>query len=198
MSQITPILFTFRRCPYAIRVRYTFALLEIPYQPVEVDLKHKPQELLAISPKGTVPVLQLPGQVIEQSYEIMQWALLQCSDHSLYPPKQVAAIDAWVNRNDYEFKPILDGYKYPERNLRSEEHYWERCLSWMGEIESQLEAGSLFETRTLADIALFPFVRQCRGVNQELFDQEAPPKVRVWLASFLEDPLFERVMAKKP
>ena len=114
-----PLLFSFRRCPYAIRARLAIASAQVPIQVREVALRDKPPEMLAISPKGTVPVLQLAdGQVLEESIDIMFWALRQ-NDPQFWlcaAPADAALARAWVDRCDTQFKPMLDRYKHAPRH----------------------------------------------------------------------------------
>ena len=121
-SDLLPTLYTFRRCPYAIRARMALAQAQIAYQAVEVSLKAKPPQLIAVSPKATVPVLCLPtGEVIDQSLAIMRWALAHNDpDDWLTPPPthETPALDMayWLALCDTTFKPLLDRYKYWNRH----------------------------------------------------------------------------------
>ena len=120
-----PVLYSFRRCPYAIRARMALRYAGVPVDIVEVALRQKPAELLAASPKGTVPVLVTPdGAVIDQSLDIMQWALRQSDPDGWLGAGSAGEADRWIALNDGVFKPLLDRYKYAARHpeLTTAEH----------------------------------------------------------------------------
>lgn len=198
----SPILYSFRRCPYAIRARMALAHAGIETQLREVILRHKPQELLAISAKGTVPVLQLPNAtVIDESLDIMRWALHQNDpdgwlDDTTFRSAGQDKLIAW---NDNEFKYFLDRYKYADRYPEfSRETYQQKCDPFLRELESRLNKSSYLcgNRQSLSDIALFPFVRQFAGVDAKWF-QESPYRALVeWLAGFIGSQLFKTVMVK--
>ncbi len=164
----------------------------------EVSLKAKPAEMLAVSPKATVPVLILPeGEVIEESRDIMLYALKQndpeCWLHGWGPD-----LEAVVERNDGPFKTYLDHYKYPQRYDVLVETARDRGLEILMDLEVRL-AASLFLARqspTLVDICLFPFVRQFAAVNPDWFQQVPLDRLRRWLAFFVEGGLFAQIMTK--
>ena len=165
-----PILYSFRRCPYAMRARMALLYTSINLELREVLLKAKPEKMLAISAKGTVPVLELPdAQVLDESYEIMRWALDRGDPEHWWSADLAPAIDDLIARNDGQFKNDLDHYKYWQRfPAESQEQYRARGELFLAELEVLLTRQSylLAERITLADIALFPFVRQfyvCRG-----------------------------------
>lgn len=199
-----PILYSFRRCPYAIRARMTLRYSGIEWVHREVALKHKPASLLDASPKGTVPVLILPdGQVLEESLDIMFWALAQHDpDHWLpryraMPAATVALVDTLERR----FKPALDGFKYGNRGPQSASlPYREACESYLAELEGALaaDAGLSASDPAFADVALLPFVRQCANVDPKWFSELSHPRLQLWLAVLLQHPLFTGVMAKVP
>ncbi len=188
-----PILYSFRRCPYAIRARYTLAYAGIEWEHREILLRAKPPEMLAISPKGTVPVLQLAdGRVIDESYEIMLWALEQSN-----PDQWSTDVGDWVELNDTRFKSVLDSYKYPEGPSCSQEEYRLQGEEWLLRLESAVANGSILDAPSVADAALFPFIRQFRGVDIDWFDQAPYPHVQKWLRTILQSDLFQRVMIKQ-
>ncbi len=197
-----PTLYTFRRCPYAIRARLAIAVSGIEVDEYEVDLAAKPAAMLAISPKGTVPVLQLPdGTVLEQSLNIMNWALGRNDPEQWLggAPDVATMADALITENDGNFKRALDGYKYPARfPLYPAEKYRDEGVAFLATLESQLAMMPFLtgDKRGLADAAIVPFVRQFVAVDRPWFDQCGMPRVRGWLDGYLASPLFIGVMAK--
>jgi glutathione S-transferase len=164
----------------------------------EVELKRKPAEMLSASPKGTVPVLVLPdNRVIDESRDIMAWVLAFDDSESLqtHLAQQLTLID----RNDLEFKHWLDRYKYavgyPEK---SQQEYRDLAEPFLAELEARLEHHAFLyaDKARLADLAIFPFVRQFAFVDKAWFDSAPYPRVQRWLAYWLEHPLFERAMQK--
>jgi glutathione S-transferase len=168
----------------------------------EISLREKPTSLLAISPKGTVPVLQSDGLVIEQSYDIMKWALNQSDPDQLLSAQTESIIDQWVEKNDGPFKKLLDQYKYPDRypDISLEETLSQARSLFLGPINEQLKTSPylLGPRISLADIAIFPFVRQFAMVDQEWMDQSDLVFLKQWLNERLESPLFLSVMQKYP
>lgn len=190
-----PILYSFRRCPYAMRARMALRVSGVAYESVEVKLRDKPAAMLAASPKGTIPVLVLPdGVVIDQSLDIMRHALA-AND----PEHWLAGDDAdLIAANDGPFKHHLDRYKYPERHGSDPLEHRAAGLALLGVLEARLaDAANLCgQARGLTDIALMPFVRQFAAVDRDWFDAQAIPNVQRWLARHLASPLFQQVMAK--
>lgn len=190
------VLYSFRRCPYAMRARMALRYSGVPLTTVEVSLKAKPAEMLALSPKGTVPVLVCAdGRVIDQSLDIMRWALARNDPDNWLGPDSTALIE----ENDQVFKANLDRYKYairyPERPM---EHYRAQGEQFLQHLEDLLGhapylAGDML---SLADVALAPFVRQFAHVDREWFEQAPYPHLRVWLERILTSALFTSVMAK--
>jgi glutathione S-transferase len=168
----------------------------------EISLREKPASLLAISPKGTVPVLHSDGLVIEQSYDIMKWALAKSDlDHWLSAETE-SLIDEWVVKNDGPFKKLLDQYKYPDRypDIQLEETLSQAMSLFLGPINERLKISPylLGSKISLADIAIFPFVRQFAMVDPDWFDQSGLDYLKQWLNERLESPLFIGVMQKYP
>lgn len=196
-----PVLYTFRRCPYAIRARIALRYAGINVEQREVALRDKPAALLAISAKGTVPVLQLPdGKVIDQSLDIMSWALRH-SD----PDRWLLAGDAdealhCIRLNDDTFKPLLDRYKYAERHPElSRGQHLERALDgYLRPLDRRLQAHAyLLGTRiSWADIAIFPFVRQLEAVDKTAFGALPLRGLQRWLGGWLSSELLASVMEK--
>ncbi|MFD0928603.1 glutathione S-transferase [Methylophilus glucosoxydans] len=196
-----PILYSYRRCPYAMRARMAIWAANIQVEVREISLREKPAHLLQISPKGTVPVLQLPdGTVLEQSLDIMQWALAQ-NDPQGWLNADHDAVNALITINDGEFKQALDRYKYPDRyHEQAQLVYREQGEQFLQRLEAALEQHDylLGDKPSMADIAIFPFIRQFAAVDAEWFASSAYPKLRGWLEGWLQSPLFEKVMQKFP
>ena len=206
-----PVLYTFRRCPYAMRARLALAISGLPCELREIALKDKPPQMLAASPKGTVPVLVLPGgAVIDESLAIMQWALAQHDpdDWLLIEQNQSLAL---IAQNDGPFKHHLDRYKYPNRYPLEAGHdptafsptHRAASALWLASLEEQLQSGSqtpwLFGPHcSLADMALLPFVRQFAHTDAAWFAAQPLPGVAAWLARFEASALFAQVMQKYP
>lgn len=192
------VLYSFRRCPYAMRARMALRYSGVAVQIIEVSLKAKPAEMLALSPKGTVPVLSVDGRVIDESLAIMRWALAQ-NDPEGWLLGDDRATQALIEENDQGFKYQLDRYKYAERYPEYPmEHYRAEGEVFLMKLEGFLAereyllAGHL----SLADVALAPFVRQFAHVDREWFGRAPYPRLQDWLQRFLESPLFIAVMAK--
>jgi glutathione S-transferase len=198
-----PLLYTYRRCPYAMRARMALLHAGVDFDAFEIVLRDKPAALLQASPKGTVPVLVLPhGQVIEQSLEIMQWALAGRDSDGWWQRAQTPACLAFTARLDGEFKQHLDAYKYPQRHPQEDRDGRRdaavRCL--LQPLEQHLAAHRALggEAPCATDLAVFPFVRQFRAVDEAWFDAQPLPSVRAWLQGWLQSALFARCMAKLP
>ena len=198
-----PILYSFRRCPYAMRARLALWQSGVMVELREVVLRDKPAELIAASPKATVPVLVLPnGEIIEQSLAIMHWALAQ-SDPAQWYPEQLAAVqNEWIKQHDFEFKPLLDAYKYPERHPElSLEQHRNNAMYWLeSNVEKSLQSNThLIDNQLrLADMAILPFIRQCAAVDLVWFEQHAPALLQHWLGTFIHSDLLAAVMTKYP
>jgi glutathione S-transferase len=195
MQSDLPILYSFRRCPYAIRARMTLVYAGIKCCLREVDLKNKPAELLQTSPKGTVPVLLLPDNtVIEESLDIMQWAVTQ------HDPKNIqdSLNHAYLEEVQKVFVPLSRQFKYVDPN--SIEHQEaqvgvEKCLQ---DFETRLCQQNYFSTGQwgLTDIAIFPFIRQCAAVDAEWFEAQHVTKLSQWLQQHTDSDIFARCMQK--
>lgn len=195
-----PILYSFRRCPYAMRARLALYLSGIRVQLREVALRNKPEALLLASSKGTVPVLILPsGQVIDQSLDIMRWALAQQSAPPICCDAEQIAL---IKQHDVDFKPLLDRYKYSERYPESSvaEHQYNAMYWLKNQLESRLQSNTyLFGSQYgIADLGIMPFVRQCAAVDAEAFRQQASPQLQAWLARLIAQPAFVACMEKYP
>ena len=183
-----PVLYSFRRCPYAMRARMSIVREGYEVELREVVLRDRPDHMMEISPKGTVPVLLLPdGTVIEESLEIMQhvldWDLNEEEAH-------------WVARNDEEFKFHLDRYKYPNRyDAVNEVEHRTLASAYLSDLDARLGEGLAFASQ-LND-ALFPFVRQFANHDRDWFDGQPWANVHAWLAEHLESEEFKRCMKKE-
>ncbi len=203
-----PILYSFRRCPYAMRARLALAVSGLKYELREVVLREKPAEMLAVSPKATVPVLVLPnGQVIDESLDIMQWALAQNDPEKWLAASRASMADmqALIAVNDGSFKQALDRYKYPNHYplescadtsgfAHAHRALAARCLS---ELEPLLTDGCLLgATASLADMAILPFVRQFAHTDAAWFAAQPWPQLQAWLARFEAGAWYQSVMGK--
>lgn len=198
-----PLLYSFRRCPYAIRARMAITAATVPVRLEEVSLKDKPQAMLEYSSKGTVPVLVDGDKVIDESLEIMQWALAQNDPNDWYvslSQEELGNSEKMIRDNDGEFKGWLDRYKYADRHPEhSQEYYRGQCDRYLTSLEAILQQQPYLVSQqiTFADIAIFPFIRQFSMVDQAWFAQGPYPNLFRWLTSLLELPLFIRVMEKR-
>jgi glutathione S-transferase len=190
-----PLLYSFRRCPYAIRARLALLAGGAVCIIREVKLSAKPIEMLAVSPKGTVPVLVMPdGGVIEQSLDIMRWALtrrdpkawLNCEDNRL------------IEANDGPFKYHLDRTKYPHRHGSDAHTHRAACLDLLRPLEDRLTATAYLggETMSFTDAAIMPFVRQFASIDRSWFDAQPLPHVKQWLDSLTASDLFDAAMVR--
>ena len=195
-----PILYSFRRCPYAMRARMALAYAGIVCEHREIVLRNKPAAMLTASPKGTVPVLVLPsGQVLDESLGIMDWALTQAKLQQWLRPTTVRSQQDWLQDNDGPFKKLLDKYKYADRHpAQSAQAYREQALPYLAAIDSALHSARWLhgDSIGICDIALFPFVRQFAMVDAEWFSQCTFAALKCWLEVLLHIPLFVAVMKK--
>ena len=218
-----PILYSYRRCPYAMRARMALKLANIEVEVREISLRDKPAHMLQVSPKATVPVLVLPdGGVIDESLEIMFFALqkhatgleyssaslggngpdhpLSNSLHEFDSPCIHAGAGVLILENDSSFKQALDAYKYPEKHpSKTQAQHRAEGEVFLKKLENLLGQNIyLFDAKpSLADIAIFPFVRQFAAVDNAWFVGAAYPKLRAWLNGWMESELFKSVMQKQ-
>lgn len=198
-----PLLYSYRRCPYAIRARMALCAAEIECWLHDISLRDKPAHLLQVSPKGTVPVLCLPdGTVLEQSLDIMRWALQVRDPEGWLDRAGDPVAQDLLTRNDGPFKAALDRYKYPARFEGVDPQVArEQAMDVLVMPLSTLLTHQRFiggERPVLQDVAVFPFVRQFAAVDPDWFLRSVPLVVRDWLNGWLGVPLFARVMAKGP
>ncbi|MEI8570660.1 glutathione S-transferase [Methylomonas sp. LW13] len=200
-EQIYPILYSFRRCPYAMRARLAIAVSGVSVALREIELSNKPEAMLAISPKGTVPLLLLPdGRVIEQSLDIMLWALAQHDPQNWLnqAPEDTQRLIDW---NDGDFKYYLDRYKYADRYPeQTPADYRQQGEVFLAELETRLQRHKFLcgDNFSLADAATLPFIRQFAAVDNAWFENSPYPALQQWLNTFLRSNLFAAVMQKYP
>jgi len=199
-----PILYSFRRCPYAMRARLALYASGTAVELREVELGDKPASMLAVSPKGSVPVLVLPdGHVIDESWEIMLWALHRHDPYS-WLGKNDAHVDpatSLIIENDTSFKGNLDRYKYPERYPDHPQiHFRTQAERFMRDLEDRLleTAYLLGDSVSIADAGIFPFIRQFAGVDEDWFAHAPYPSLRRWLKNLSGSGLFAAIMKKYP
>lgn len=197
-----PVLYSFRRCPYAIRARIALAQGGVAVELREVALRDKPAAMLAASPKGTVPVLQLPdGTVLDESLDIMRWALQQQDGDGWLARAESPEQHALMQATENPFKHWLDHYKYaprfPERSAQDYRAEAEQCL--LAPLEALLAKTPWLggDKPCLSDAAIFPFVRQFAGVDPDWWRTASWSATRRWLQTWLDSALFERVMVKQ-
>ena len=199
-----PILYSFRRCPYAIRARHALASTGQQVTLREVVLRDKPACMLERSAKGTVPVLVMTtGEVIDESLDIMRWALHSSDPEGWMEPYKTQAedVDALIARNDGEFKHHLDRYKYTNRyeGADSRQHR-DAAEGFLADLNARLSDQScLFsEHMTLADAAILPFIRQFANADRSWFDSTPYPQLHRWLRAYLDSAEFQALMVKVP
>ncbi|MBK7685449.1 MAG: glutathione S-transferase [Rhodocyclaceae bacterium] len=202
MATCCPILYSFRRCPYAMRARWALAAAGLSVELREVVLSGKPAEMLAASSKGTVPVLiDVDNRVIDESLDIMLWALRQ-SDPARWLVPQGGALDdmlCLIAQCDGEFKFNLDRYKYPQRyGIADAKAHRAVAMNYLLSLNARLQTVAyLFgDLPSLADIAIAPFVRQFALTDSTWFNQQAWPALRHWLDELIESPMFALVMTR--
>ena len=180
----------------------TLSYSKISVEHREVLLSNKPQAMLDISSKATVPILSLAGGIVlDESRDIMRWALKQYDPQCWWCEELAESIDQLIDKNDASFKAELDRYKYSERfPERSKSYYRIRGETFLMQLEQLLadQPYLLGQQITMADIALFPFIRQFAMVDLDWFDQAPYPKLKLWLQDFLATSLFLGVMTKMP
>ncbi|MEO0913929.1 MAG: glutathione S-transferase [Pseudomonadota bacterium] len=196
MSAALPVLYSFRRCPYAMRARLALLVSGVAVELREIVLREKPQAFLEASPSATVPCLVGPEGVIDESLDIMIWALRQCDPEGWL--EMPAAGFEWIARADGPFKAALDRTKYASRYPEVDPvEARAKAAAFLGDLDAALD-GWLFGRPTLADYALLPFVRQFAFIDKAWFDAQPWPGVQGWLARFLASERFGAIMGKYP
>ena len=204
MTQNDPeaVLYSFRRCPYCMRAHMALKYAGIRIELREVDLNDLLEQALLVSPEATVPALLLPdATTMTESWEIVKWALEQNDPDNWLGENNEYVLDAeiLIETNDFSFKEDLDHYKYADRfPEKTEEEYRAACEEFIEELEDMLAEHRylLGDRLTLADIGVFPFVRQFSLVDREWFEQAPYPKVRRWLQALIDSELFQQVFKK--
>lgn len=200
-SSSVPILYSFRRCPYAMRARMALYAAQIEVELREVVLRDKPQDMLEASPKGSVPVMILEnGEVLEESLDIVLYALRQ-NDPYEFMTCDMALFDELIQENDSAFKKNLDRYKYPNRypdeDTSSARNNGEEFLKKL----NQILDGSTFlnsHKTSILDVCIFPFIRQFANTDRDWFDNTPYISLQKWLTFHLESALFKNIMPKHP
>lgn len=193
-----PILYSFRRCPYAIRARLALYYSKINYEHREILLKNRPNKLYEISPKGTVPVLDLlNGEVIDESFDIMKWAISKNRSETLFNRVKQEQINM-ILLNDNQFKKWLDKYKYHVRYPEdSMEFYRENCKQILDQYEDHLKNFTylLDNEISLADFAILPFVRQFANVDIKWYN-DSYSYLSSWMNKLMDFDIFIQIMKK--
>ena len=199
MILIKPRLYTYRRCPYAIRSRLALHQANIDYESIEISLKDKSSDFLVLSSKGTVPLLvDIDGAVIEESLEIMLWALNQ-NDPACWLLNDEHASLKLIDENDLNFKKNLDRYKYADRfPEHSKKYYRSQCEIFLNLLNDKLQSNLylMAERISLADVAIFPFIRQFSLVDEDWFLNSKYQELKKWLNDLTNTQMFQEVMKK--
>jgi glutathione S-transferase len=196
-----PILYSYRRCPYAMRARMALKYAGIVVEIREITLRDKPKSMLKASPKATVPVLVLQDDtVLQESLDIMRWALQQ-SDKAGWLSIDSEYSQALIAENDGSFKQVLDKYKYAIRfPEQPAETYRQQGEVFLQKLEALLNLNSYLLTDHVSqvDVAIFPFIRQFAGVDSAWFETAPYPKLKHWLQELIASELFQSIMEKQP
>ncbi len=200
---LKPVLYSFRRCPFAMRARLILKKCDVKVRLREVDLKDKPKDLLEASPKATVPVLVLPEQILEQSMDIIFWALSVRDPYKMMlswnADKSVS--EQFLKSLDNDFKHHLDRYKYAARfKPKDKDFHRDLAMLWIKKIEDRLAEATYLSGENIGifDYICLPFIRQFRIANPDWFDSQKLPNLHKRLSQFLESELFKLVMQKMP
>ena len=194
-----PILYSFKRCPYAMRARLALKLANIQCELREVRLNNKPKHMLEVSPKGTVPILILEDKIIDESIEIINWVLDQ---NNIFKDnissEQIKITEQIINIFDNKFKYHLDRYKYSNRYENADKKFHQKeCLDILIDLEKVISDGNWFFGNELnkLDISILPFLRQFRIADPHWFDSlKQIPKIQKLLYNFLDSNLLNQIM----
>ena len=194
-----PILYSFRRCPYAMRARMALILASKDCELREITLRNKPDEMLQISAKGTVPVLELPNKVLDESLDIISWAM-ESHPESVYvfSTKEKLMSESLIQQFDSKFKYHLDRYKYASRYEANSSEHQKECKNILEKLDNKINPNPWIfgEKVSLLDISILPFIRQCKIANPEWFFEQNFKKVIALLNFFEASDLFIDAMKK--
>ncbi|SDW82357.1 glutathione S-transferase [Litoreibacter albidus] len=195
---MSAILYSFRRCPYAMRARLAIHAAGLTLEHREILLRDKAPEFLAASPKGTVPVVVAEGTVIEESLDVMLWALGQNDPENWLHDRDASL--KMITHNDGPFKQALDRYKYANRHEDGPEVWRDTGAQTLAHYDATLSETPflLGQAPRLADMAIFPFVRQFANTDRAWFDAQPWPHLQNWLSAHLESERFAAIMVKRP
>ena len=196
MGKDIPILYSFRRCPYAIRARWALLSSHIDVELREIVLRDKPREFLKASNSGTVPCLQLKDKIIDESMDIMIWALRKNDpDDWLDMPAEGYRL---INQVEEKFKPNLDKTKYATRYPQNDSKVSKNlAIEYLINLDKKIKGEFFFgEQPKLADIAIFPFVRQFANIDINWFNEFGWQKLENWLKAFVESNMFDKSQKK--
>ena len=198
-SDILPVLYSFRRCPYAMRARMAIILSSTECELREILLKNKPAGNVSISPKGTVPVLAFDNKVLDESMDVINWAFAKDSSKFLkYSSSESKLSNYFVELFDSKFKYHLDRYKYASRYERTSDDHQGECLKILLELDESIDADPWIfgATISLLDISILPFIRQCKIATPHWFLEQDFKKVINLLDYFESSALFHIAMKK--
>ena len=203
MAETQPILYSFRKRPFAMRARLILKKCDVKVRLREVGLKDKPKELLEVSPKATVPVLILPDQILDQSMDIILWALSVSDSHNIMGSWNAdkAASAQFLESLDDDFKHHLDRYKYSARfEAKDKNFHRDLAMLWIANIEVKLSEMPYLSGKKIGifDYICLPFIRQFRIADPDWFDSQKLPYLHKSLSQFVESDLFKQVMQKMP
>ena len=198
-SEMLPVLYSFRRCPYAMRARIAIILSSAKCELREVSLKNKPEEMLSLSPKGTVPVLVFDNNVLDESMDVINWAFAKDSSKLLeYSRSESKLSNYFIELFDSKFKYHLDRYKYATRYKKTSDDHQRECLKILLELDESIDADPWVfgSTISLLDISILPFIRQCKIASPHWFLDQDFKKVINLLDYFESSALFHMTMEK--
>jgi len=201
VRQEKPLLFSYRRCPYAMRARMALLSCGVDFDIFEISLKDKPKKMMEISPKGTVPVFVYKDLVLDESIDIMNWATEQKNNDSIKINScDLAIIKSMIKINDGEFKNKLDLYKYTSNNDTTlKAKYRKECEVYIKNIDERLQKQEYLLSDKLGylDMAIFPFIRQFFNVDLKCFEEDSYKNLKKWVERMSISDLFTQIM-KKP
>ena len=199
--QEKPLLFSYRRCPYAMRARMALLSCGVDFDIFEISLKDKPKKMMEISPKGTVPVFLYKDMVLDESIDIMNWAMEQQNNNSIkIYPHDLEVIKSMIKINDGEFKNKLDLYKYTSnKEISLKTKYRKECEIYIKNIDERLENQEYLLSNNFSylDMAIFPFIRQFFNVDLKWFEEASYINLKKWVERISISDLFIQIM-KKP